>query len=248
MDKKQIIERFGQLCSVIKTNEIERTTIGTLGEKCLHLILKNSFEPDTEFHEIKMGRLFADIKNRDGVTEIQTGNFHALKKKLDYFLTVDKVRIIYPIPRIKHLVWIDTETGEITSKRKSPKKGDWYDAFRELYKIKDYLNNDGVTVTLCLIDLTEYRYLDGWSRDKKRGSTRCDRIPDCMVDYVELTKKDDYRILLPENLPKEFTVKEFAKAAKKTEDTASKGVYLLKSIGVIHQTGKKGRAYLYSAD
>ena len=68
-------------------------------------------------------------------------NAPKLRRKLDTFLKYYPVTIVYPIVHTKYLYWIDEETGEISSKRKSPKTGTIYDAVPELYKIKMYLNN-----------------------------------------------------------------------------------------------------------
>ena len=81
------------------------------------------------------------------------------------------------MPYEKYLSWIEPETGDITSRRKSPKRCSVYDAMFELYKIKAFLKNQNLKVTLLLIDMEEYKLLNGWSYDKKRGSVRYDRIP-----------------------------------------------------------------------
>ena len=52
-------------------------------------------------------------------------------------------------------------------------------AFKELYRIRRYLLRDGLRLKLVLLDMEEYRLLNGWSRDKKKGSTRFDRIYTC---------------------------------------------------------------------
>ncbi len=243
---EMIKQRFIEACKQVDRANMERSTIGTLGEKCLHLILKYTFEPDTVCHEVKVGRFYADIKTESGITEIHTRNFNTLRKKLDVFLKEGMVRIIYPIPRKKQIVWIDLNSGETTSPRKSPKTGSFFDCFRELYKIKVYLDNENLIFTPLLIDVVEYRNLDGWSRDKKKGSSRFDRIPTEIVDFVDIKGKEDYKKLIPMGLDSNFTVKDFAKAAKISESSASKAVNILRHLGVITLDGKKGRANLYS--
>lgn len=239
-------QRFDKACMHVDRANMERSTIGTLGEKSLHLILKYTFEPSEEYHEIKIGRFYADIKNKNGVTEIHTRNFNTLRKKLDVFLNEGRVRIIYPIPREKQLIWIEPESGEITSPRKSPKTGSYFDCFRELYKIKAYLDNENLTFTPLLLDVIEYRNLNGWSNDRKKGSSRFDRIPTRLVDFIDITGKDEYKKLIPLELNDQFTVKDFAKAAKISENSASKAVNILKHLGVISLDGKNGRAFVYS--
>lgn len=54
--------------------------------------------------------------------EIQTRALYRLKPKLDKFLPFYPVTVVYPISYDKWVCWINEETGEITQKRKSPKK------------------------------------------------------------------------------------------------------------------------------
>lgn len=100
----------------------ERSGIGTLSEKTVHAVLKNYYAPDTDMHEIPIENFVADIYTGFEIIEIQTRSFHAMRRKLETFLPLYPVTIVYPIPHIKWLSWIDEETGEASPKRKSPKK------------------------------------------------------------------------------------------------------------------------------
>ena len=117
----------------------QRIGIGTLSEKTLHAILKNTYEPDEDKQEIPIGRFYADIYADGEIIEIQTAQFNRMREKLAAFLPEYPVTIVYPIAKEKWLLWIDEETGEIKEKRKSPKKGNPYIGFPELYKIKMFL-------------------------------------------------------------------------------------------------------------
>lgn len=65
---------------------------------------------------------FADIYNEHGIIEIQTRQLNKLRDKLSVFLNEYQVRVVYPMPYEKYLSWIEPETGDITSRRKSPKR------------------------------------------------------------------------------------------------------------------------------
>ena len=166
--------------------------IGTLSEKTLHAVLKMYYEPDEDNHEVAIDGYFADIYNEHGIIEIQTRQLNKLRDKLSVFLNEYQVRVVYPMPYEKYLSWIEPETGDITSRRKSPKRCSMYDAMFELYKIKAFLKNQNLKVTLLLIDMEEYKLLNGWSYDKKRGSVRYDRIPVGIRKIVELDCPQDY--------------------------------------------------------
>lgn len=223
----------------------QRLGIGTLSEKTVHAILKNYYEPDEDRQEIPIENYVADIYADGEIIEIQTRQFNKLRDKLKAFLPLYPVTIVYPIPREKWLIWIDEESGEFSTKRKSPKKGNAYMIFPELYKIKMYLKEENLRIRPVLLDMEEYRLLNGWSRDKKKGSSRFDRIPTELVEEVEINCLADYMQFVPYDLPEQFTTKDFAKAAHIPTSLAQTTLNILFHVGVVERVGKQGRSYLY---
>ena len=237
--------RFLDACDRVIHTEHTENGIGTLSEKTVHSVLKNYLEPDTSYHEIKTGRYVADIRTPDGIYEIQTRQFNKLRNKLEAFLPEYSVTIVYPIPHIKYLRWIDEQTGEISPARKSPKKGVFQSVFYELYKIKPYLTHPNLHLLLMLIDLEEYRFLNGYSKDRKKGSTRSDRIPTALYASEAIMSVDDYKKLIPDELDDTFTAKDFAKACHVNITIAQPAVNVLTHVGALEYIGKRGQAYLY---
>jgi len=219
--------------------------IGTLSEKTVHAIMKNYYEPNEDNHEVKIEGYVADIYNNQGIIEIQTRQFNKLRGKLSTFLNLYPVTIVYPMPYNKWVFWIDNETGETTKKRKAPKRWSAYDAFVELYKIKEFLKNPNLRMRLVLMDMEEYRLLNGWNATKKRGSTRFDRIPLQIKQEVVIEQPDDYMQFIPYDIEEQFTSKEFAKAAKIKVDTARLVLNILYYVGVVKRVGKNGNSFIY---
>ncbi len=238
-------QQFYEACNIILNKQDNNTGIGTLGEKTLHAIFKYYLEPDSAYHEIRYQGFVADIVHGQDVIEIQTRAFNKLRRKLDAFLEEGKVRIVYPIPYEKWLEWIDEETGTVSTKRKSPKKGTIYDSFYELYKIKPYLEHPNLQITLVFVNIEEQRLLNGWSKDKKKGSQRYERIPIKLVDQVEINTIEDYKQFVPEALPEVFSTKDYQKATKLNITRARTGVHILHYLGIVEPVGKKGNAILY---
>ncbi len=238
--------RFDAVCRETLLSAHERSGIGTLGERTLHLILKRYFEPDSSLHEQKVGRFVADIKNGDGITEIQTRQFSAMRKKLTEFNKEHRVNVVYPIAETKYLTWVDPESGELSERRKSPRRGKPWDLLRELYALCPVMPLKNVRFTLVFMEMDEYKLLNGWDKNKKRGASRCERIPTAICDTVTLSKPSDLAVMVPDTLCESFTVSEFAKAAKMTPKTASYAVGTLKKLGVIEHTDTKGKAYIYT--
>lgn len=223
----------------------ERQGIGTLSEKTVHAVLKHYYAPDTDMHEIPIEGFVADIYTGSEIIEIQTRAFHTMRRKLAAFLPLYPVTIVYPIPHIKWLSWIDEETGEASPKRKSPKKGNSYQAFIELYKIRPYLKDTNLHLRLALIDMEEYRLLNGWSRDKKKGSDRYDRIPTVFAEEVCLDCREDYMQFIPYDIPEPFTTKDFAGYAKIPRRLAQTTLLILTDLGIVVRVGKQSNNYLY---
>ncbi len=237
--------RFEEAKNKIIGIDRQRLGIGTLSEKTVHAILKNYYEPDEDRQEIPIENYVADIYADGEIIEIQTRQFNKLRDKLKAFLPLYPVTIVYPIPREKWLIWIDEESGELSTKRKSPKKGNAYMIFPELYKIKMYLKEENLRIRPVLLDMEEYRLLNGWSRDKKKGSSRFDRIPTELVEEVEINCLADYMQFVPYDLPEQFTTKDFAKAAHIPTSLAQTTLNILFHVGVVERVGKQGRSYLY---
>lgn len=239
-------ERFKAACEEIIESGRDQNGIGTLSEKTLHAVLKRWFELDGGICEIKFGRYVADVVlGERGIFEIQTRAFNLLRSKLDAFLKIADVTVVYPILYRKWLCWVDGETGETTPKRKSPKIGSVYDAFSELYKIKMQLDNPKLHLCLVLLECTEYRFLNGWSKDKKKGSSRCERIPNALIEEVHIKDIKDYHKLIPGGLPAQFTAKDYAKAVKRNHRLGQTALNVLAHVGAVKYIGKKGNLYLY---
>jgi hypothetical protein len=220
--------------------------IGTLGEKTLHSVLKLYMEPDTSRHEIRVAGFVADIVSGDRIVEIQTRSFNALRDKLARFLAQTEVTIVYPVAQTKWLLWIDEATGELTKRRKSPKIGMPYEVFYELYRIKSLLTHPNLTIAVLLLELEEYRFLNGWSRDKKKGSSRYDRIPIDIAEELFIRGPDGYGKLIPPSLSADFTVKAFKAASGLSLYASGQALNVLYSVGAVVRTGKKGNAYVYA--
>ncbi len=218
---------------------------GTLREKTVHAVMKLYYEPDEDYHEVPIEGYIADIYTGECIIEIQNGNFNKLRPKLAAFLPLYPVTVVLPIPHYKWVVWMDEVSGELSKRHKSPVTGSAYHAFPELYKIKQYLGHPNLSFAFPLVDMDEYRLLNGWSKNKKRGSSRYDRMPIALYDEILIERKEDFAQFVPYEIEEPFTVKEFAKTAGIHRDLASVAVPLLMNMGILTRVGKRGREYIY---
>lgn len=241
-------ERFEEAKRKVIGIDRQRLGIGTLSEKSVHAILKNYYEPDEDRQEIPIENYVADIYADGRIIEIQTRQFNRMREKLKAFLPLYPVTVVYPIPREKWLIWIDGESGELSRRRKSPAKGTPYTAFPELYKIKMFLKDPNLHFRFLLMDMEEYRLLNGWSADRKKGSSRYDRIPTELVEEVEIDCLGDYMQFVPYELPEPFTTEEFAGAAHIPVSLSRTVLNILFYVGCVKRTGKRGNSYLYEVE
>lgn len=221
--------------------------IGTRKEKILHSILKYTIEPREQYHEVKLLGSICDIRNEEGIFEIQTRGLYRLQKKLDKFLSESPVHIIYPVTKSRILRWLDPATGEMTEGRRITSHGGIFDATEELSGLGAYLTHERLSVHLVFLDIEEYRFLDGFGKDKKKRATRIERIPTAIDSILTLTTLEDYTSrLLPDALRAEpFTQKEYERIIKHKGRTAYEALRLLVAIGALDRVGKEGRALLY---
>ena len=240
-------DRFEMVCERVLAAEHERSGIGTLNEKSLHAVLKNYIEPDTSRHEQKIDGYVADIFEGDRIIEIQTRNFYGMKKKLSCFLDKYPVTVVYPVPNEKYINWIDPATGEITERRKSPKKPHPQEMAHELIHILPYIGHPNLSFRIMYLDVEDYKLKNGWDSTGKKGSERYERIPKRLAGEKYIREISDYAYFLPAGLPEQFTGKDFKKCAGVTNTCAQRMLYILMKLGIVNRTGKKGRAYIYNS-
>lgn len=231
--------------------------IGTQSEKLVHCALKYYLEPDESCHEVRVrgqkkdGTSYshvADIfqKERGHIYEIQTRAFDRLRIKLADFLEDYTVTVVYPIPHIKYISWVDPETGEASDRHRSPKTGRFSDILPEIYHLPDIQMHPNLEFLAVLLDLDEYRFLDGWSKDRKRGSHRMERLPVSIAGMEVLKRAEDYASLIPADLPDPFFRTELMKALKLSGRKGSGALSVLTRAGVMEHIGQIDRKYIYS--
>ncbi|MBE6625919.1 MAG: hypothetical protein E7628_01880 [Ruminococcaceae bacterium] len=224
----------------------ERFNIGTYKEKTLHLALKRYFEESDDYHEVPTNGFIADVRRDNEITEIETLGFSGLVPKLSAYLPEYKVNLVHPLAAKKYVSWIDPGTREISQRRISPKKETVYDGLYELVRILPHIKNENLNVVFLLLEMDEYKLLDGWSRDKKRGAHRFERIPTDVFELIEINSDEDYIKYIPDSCVRDFTVKDFARGAKIDTGVARAVVKVMEARGVIEKIGKSGRSFIYS--
>ena len=129
------------------------------------------------------------------------------------------------------------------------------DETAELVYISELIASGRISVWLLLIGEEEYRFLDGWSRDKKRGSNRYERFPTALLGDVTLWTPADYATyFLPSALSAPdaegnsplFTAAAYAKATGIRGKATYSMLRLLEGLALLEETEEKvGRSRGY---
>ncbi len=240
--------KFEKICQGVSEKNSEWQGIGTYQEKTLHRVLKSYLCPDTDFHETAVGPYVADIVLNDTIYEIQSAGLFPLKKKLAYYLsnTDKQIQIVCPVLSAKRVIWVDTQSGETSTPRKSPVGHGKMRVLPELFYLLDVLDFNRVSLAIVSITADDYKLLDGKKGDKKRGASRLERLPRELTDLVYIRSAIDLaNYFLPENLPTTFTAAEFSRLTHLRRRTLSAALKVLLHFEIINRGDKIGNAIRY---
>ena len=239
------LDRFEEKLSEYNENGAQ-STIGTLNEKILHSVVKNYCEDNAAFQEVELSGFVADIFDGTRVCEIQTRNFYNLNKKLAVFLEDYDVTVVYPCAHVKHIVWVDPESGEIIKRNKSPKLGNGCEFLYEASRIRKLLGHPRLKFAIMLIDMDEYKLLNGYGKNKKNRANRMELRPIALFDVVNIESKYDLLKILPPDFPiNEFRFKDFEKVMKMKDRKARFSLNALIEFGAVDIIGKDKNSYVY---
>ena len=194
--------------------------IGTLREKPLHASLKQWYSRPGDRIEAPVDRFVIDLVRDDLLIEVQTRGFSSMKQKLADLLDLGHhVRIVHPIASNRWIVKVDG-TGEVLSRRRSPRHGDPTDLFAELVSFPDLMTNPGLQIHLILTQEDEYRRHTPNRSWRRKGWTVIERRLIDVVDTMMISGAEDLAQLLPADLPEPFTTEDLATALGRTRRVA----------------------------
>jgi hypothetical protein len=219
--------------------------IGTLGEKPLHSSLKRWYALPGDQIEVPVDGYVVDLV-RDGLLiEIQTRSFSSMKRKLAALLELGHaIRIVHPIAVDRWIVKVDG-SGEVLSRRRSPRHGTALDIFSELVSFPELINRSEFDIELAFVHQEEVRRhsVDGpWRR---KGWVVLERHLVALVEILRISTPQDLAALIPPGLGVTFTTTDLATASGCPRRLAQQMAYCLRKAGVIEPVGKVGNAVEY---
>lgn len=218
--------------------------ITTYMERGVHSAMKKYFCPDESCHEKKVGNYVADAFDGKTVFEIQTGSFSLLRKKIQYYIenTNFDVVVVHPLAQNRKIIWIDKESGDVALKpRLSAKHESIVSALPQIFYLKELLGHPRLSFCFPMLEISELRLLDGYSKDRKKGSTSLDKIAGELYDIRYINSALDIKNAVRPLLPDIFSRAELSKALKLKGRKLWAAQKLLCSLGIISEEKENGK-------
>jgi hypothetical protein len=215
-------------------------------ESSLHSELKKWYFLEGDDVEAKVDDFIVDIVRGDLLIEIQIANFSAIKPKLRRLLNDHRVRLVYPIPKVKWIIHRSKTKGEMFGRRKSPKKGRLPDLFNELIRIPNLLTKENLSVEVLMIEAEEVWCNDGKGSWRRRGASVEDRKLIRVFQRKVFEHSSDFLEILPKDLAHPFSNKDLTKSLAIPVNQSRKITYTLRKIGAISLVGKNRNEMLFA--
>jgi hypothetical protein len=213
-------------------------------EYSLHYELKEWYMVSGDEVEVTIDDFRVDILRDKLLIEIQTGNFSSIRKKLIKLLLNNKIRLVYPIAKLKWIAHV-SRSGELVRRRKSPKKGKLTDLFYELVHAPCLIKDKNFSIEVLLIEEEEIRCNDGRGSWRRRGVSIKDRKLLNVFDRFVFRDSRDFLEFLPKKLDRHFTNRVLASKLGISIRLAQKITYCLRKMGAIYIVSKKRNELLF---
>lgn len=180
--------------------------INTYNETDLHKFFKEKYAKENKgFTEVKVQNYICDIFTEDSsIIEIQTGSLYKLVPKIHALSPNYKIKIVFPFPFEKYIENY-SETGELLSCKRSPKKNKWISIFSELFGLLPLILEEKVSLEIVAISISEKRIktekpvqTKNKSRHFLKNWYKVDKSLNKIIDTKIFSKKEDFIQILKE--------------------------------------------------
>jgi hypothetical protein len=210
----------------------------------LHHDLKHWCARPGDRLEVVVDGYEVDVVGDARLLEVQTGNFSALKDKLNALLDRHCVEVVYPIAQERWIRRVDGKDRPV-SRRKSPKRGRLEELFGELLRLPETAMHANFSLRVLMIQEEVIWRDDGQGSWRRKGWSVADKRLLQVLDEHSFTEPEAYLALIPDHLQRQFTNQDLAEALTLRRPLATKMTYCLRRMGLLALTGKQGRFNLY---
>ena len=214
-------------------------------ESSLHVSLKEYYKRSEDLIEKRVDGYIIDIIRDDLLIEIQTQNFHAIKKKLEHLVQNHKVLLVYPVISDKWIIYQNNNGSKVLRKRLSPKHCSHENIFDELIRIPHLVSHPNLSIETILVQIEEIRRKYGNGSWKRKGWNIYDKKLVKILDSRIFHNPQDFLFQIPWDISVPFTNFDLVKKLKKPIKLVRKMTYCLRKMGAIQMIGKKGKSHLF---
>jgi hypothetical protein len=220
--------------------------IGLLRENSLHASLKQELAHPQDQIEVCVDSFIVDILHDDEIIEIQTGSFSKLRKKFDILLNSYRIKLVYPVPVKRWIIRHSIESGEVKSRRRSPKTASYYELFNELVYIPELVKRNGFVFEVLGVEDEVHYIQDGRGSWRRKGWSVLDRKLVRIISREVFSDVTEYYKFLPDDMIYPFTIRDLAVKSGLRIRLAQKMAYCFNKMELIERTGKQSKAWLYN--
>ena len=216
----------------------KKIMINTYNETDLHKFFKEKYAKENQgFTEVKVGEYICDIFTKESsIIEIQTTSLYKLVPKIESLSKNYRTKVVFPFPFEKYIENY-SETGELLSCKRSPKKNKWINIFTELFGILPLILEKKVELEIVAISISEKRIKTENPVQTKNKSRRFlknwYKVGKSLNQIIETknfsSKKDFIQILKEEFIINKIDIKDFTATDLKKYFTKRK-LYLVISL------------------
>jgi len=234
-----------------KTLVAETNRINLYSEYSLHDQLKRLAAGPGGRIEVDVEGKIADALRADGeIVEIQTGSLSPIVDKAEFWSRRGfRQRIQIPLAAQKIILRIEQDTGEVLSRRRSPKKEELWSVFDRIVRASKLLSLPGLIIELVYVEIEEIRTV--LKEPVRRGRflksyATVDRNLVAVRESREFASPADWLALLPENENGYWTSVSLGKATNIGPARARKLLYSYARAELIKEIPSKDRVKRYA--
>lgn len=154
------------------------------------------------------------------------------------------MHLVLPITQVKTITSLDA-AGEITSSRRSPRKGGIHDIFDQLVNLRQFLGDGNFSIEALLVHVEEIRQPRTMRRRRWRDWEVKERRLIEVFDQVGFQHTGDFLAAIPSDLEEPFTTADLARAIGRPRRVGQRIAYTLREMGALTLVNKTREGFHY---
>lgn len=204
---------------------------------------------DPKQTEVRVGRYKIDaIDSQQRLVEVQHAGLAAIRDKIaDLLKQGHCVRLIKPVIANKWIVNLESRSGRVVSRRRSPKRESYRDIFADLLHFTRVFPHRNLVVEVPLLEIEECRVPKRIRRFRRKNYSIVDQSILSIGDSLILGTNSDLLALSDVPYDAIYDTAQLARWLDRPRWFAQQVAYVLKHCGASEEVGRRGNTRLYRA-